>query len=381
MTTQYTPNFQLAMPDFRAGPWHDLVNNDFAKIDALLYGAMSQANVAPWKNATTYTPGVTVIDNSDASVWVCAVGHASAPLPTTFLSDRTTHPTYWARLLTGFAPRGEWKQNTQYFPYDLTYDSARGIMALCQTIHISTATGSILDDSSHWAFLLNMTDVGTVIASAVTYSNTASGLTATNVQNAIDQVQTEIVSLNNVNVTQGSQITNLTSVNSTQDTNISNLTTRMTAAENVNTTQNTRLSALEAASGPVPAGSTMLFWQAAAPTGWTKLVAHNDKTIRVVSGSGGVAGGVTPFSTIHGSNCNRIQLHSGLPAHSHNVVGLRLVILSGSFTFTRLGGSQTFPGNLDGFYGVTDTQGSGSAHNHSISMNIQYIDVILASKN
>ena len=91
---------------------------------------MSQGNAAPWTNATSLHTGYHVIDNSDASVWVCAVAHTSAALPTTFLADRTAHPTYWARLLTGFAPRGEWAQNTQYFPYDLTYDSARGIMAL-----------------------------------------------------------------------------------------------------------------------------------------------------------------------------------------------------------------------------------------------------------
>jgi len=51
-------------------------------------------------------------------------------------------------------------------------------------------------------------------------------------------------------------------------------------------------------SASVPSGTVMLFYQAAAPIGWTKLTTQNDKAIRVVSGSGGVAGGTNPFSTV-----------------------------------------------------------------------------------
>ena len=81
------------------------------------------------------------------------------------------------------------------------------VLWLCaKLIHVSTATGSILDDKPNWAFLLDMSSIGLVIASAVTYSNIASGLTQTNVQTAIDYIQTEIVSLNNVNITQGNNM-------------------------------------------------------------------------------------------------------------------------------------------------------------------------------
>jgi hypothetical protein len=202
MTTQYTKNFAFAMPDFRSGPWHDLINGTIASIDSLLYSAMSQVNVNGWANSTDYTVGVDVIDETDASVWMCAKAHKSADAPATFLDDRTAHPDYWARLLTGFAPRGEWAQNTNYFPYDLTYDSARGIMALCQTKHTSTSTGSIVDDQMYWAFLLDMSDVAAMIASAVSYSNASSGIPKTNVQDAIDYIETQIVALDNVNIAQ-----------------------------------------------------------------------------------------------------------------------------------------------------------------------------------
>ena len=41
----------------------------------------------------------------------------------------------------------------------------------------------------------------------------------------------------------------------------------------------------------VPTGTVMAFFQAAAPTGWTKVTTHNNKMLRVVSGTGGGSGG------------------------------------------------------------------------------------------
>ena len=46
----------------------------------------------------------------------------------------------------------------------------------------------------------------------------------------------------------------------------------------------------------IPAGTVMVFYQAAAPVGWTKVTTHNDKTLRVVSGSGGGSGGTVLLS-------------------------------------------------------------------------------------
>lgn len=59
-------------------------------------------------------------------------------------------------------------------------------------------------------------------------------------------------------------------------------------------------------------GTSMLFIQAAAPVGWTKSITHNDKALRIVSGTGGGTGGThdlsSPPSTAH--------VHSG-PSHVH----------------------------------------------------------------
>ena len=45
----------------------------------------------------------------------------------------------------------------------------------------------------------------------------------------------------------------------------------------------------------------MLFYQASAPTGWTKVTTHHNKAIRVVNTSGGGYGGVDGFTAIFAS--------------------------------------------------------------------------------
>lgn len=51
----------------------------------------------------------------------------------------------------------------------------------------------------------------------------------------------------------------------------------------------------------IPSGTSMLFYQASAPTGWTKQTTHNDKSLRVVSGAGGTDGGSSSFSSVFAS--------------------------------------------------------------------------------
>lgn len=56
----------------------------------------------------------------------------------------------------------------------------------------------------------------------------------------------------------------------------------------------------------------MIVCQAAAPVGWTKLTAQNDKALRVVSGDGGGSGGTIPFSTTLAHN-------HPITAHTHSI--------------------------------------------------------------
>ena len=76
-----------------------------------------------------------------------------------------------------------------------------------------------------------------------------------------------------------------------------NFTGDVTFYKNVNFAGGIVGSSVEA----IPSGTSMLFYQASAPTGWTKQTTHNDKSLRVVSGAGGTDGGSSSFSSVFAS--------------------------------------------------------------------------------
>jgi hypothetical protein len=168
------------------------------------------------------------------------------------------------------------------------------------------------------------------------------------------------------------------------------------------------------ASASFPSGTVMLFYQATAPTGWTKLTTQDDKALRVVAGAtGGSAGGSNPFSSVMAQTVVGSHTLSATEQASMSVSGSLsgAASVSGSFsgatntgTVIVRGGGSAGGAAISGTTGVNFDQGnagvsgsiSGStsggsisgtasggnaAHNHPIMMAIQYIDVILASKN
>ena len=232
MTTNYTENFALALPDFRQGPWHDLLNTNIRKIDQIIFGALSSVDTPLWENSTAYVTGQTVTDGDDATTWMCNADHTSATAGT-FSADRIAHPTYWVQLLAGFAPRGAWAHGTNYYPYDLAYQASVGVFALCTTRHVSNLSGTILDDSAYWSYIVNFSAISLTTATVVT-ATPPSGYTGTNVQLMINQLAAAIAAAVTVNNSQASSITAIQTLNTTQDN-------RLTAVEGVNTTQNTNI--------------------------------------------------------------------------------------------------------------------------------------------
>lgn len=132
-----------------------------------------------------------------------------------------------------------------------------------------------------------------------------------------------------------------------------------------------------------PSGTVMLFVQSAAPTGWTKSTAHNDKTLRVVSGSVS-SGGSVAFSTAFASRSVTGSISLGattlstaqMPSHTHSAAGV--------YMNSAVSGGETGAA----YNGSTGSAGGGGSHTHStsftgdaINMAVQYVDVIIATKN
>lgn len=120
---------------------------------------------------------------------------------------------------------------------------------------------------------------------------------------------------------------------------------------------------------PFPSGTLMLFQQTTAPTGWTKQTTHNDKALRVVSGTAS-SGGSVAFSTLFGRTATDAHTLTvaQIPAHSH--VGS---------TYSGAGLNDYAPGS-NAFNGVTGSAGGGGAHSHNLDLRVNYVDLIIASK-
>lgn len=130
-----------------------------------------------------------------------------------------------------------------------------------------------------------------------------------------------------------------------------------------------------AASPSFDVGTNMLFQQTAAPTGWTKQVSHNDKALRVVSGAAS-SGGANAFSTVMAQTVvgSTTLTTATIPSHGHGYTAPSPI---GAF-YDAFGSAQQVYTTTGA---TTGAAGSGGSHNHSITMNIAYVDVIIATKN
>ena len=129
-----------------------------------------------------------------------------------------------------------------------------------------------------------------------------------------------------------------------------------------------------AAVAAFPSGTVMLFVQSVAPTGWTKSTAHNDKALRVVSGSVSSGGSIT-FSNAFGSGLSTdftTLSTNQIPSHSHPINVPR----------NYDGGSSGGGDWRDVTSGNTGVTGGGQGHSHGLpSFQVQYVDVIICTRN
>lgn len=195
MTITRTTNYGFEKPDFNQPTWGDEITRFMDSVDALIEeGLQVAAVVGVWANSTLYEVGDRVVDDDDGSVYTCIVENTS-PSSGTFASYRTSNPTHWEPSTQVLTARGEWANDTVYNKNDLVYDINEGVSAICTTTHTSgSSPDTIRDDSANWAFIIDIS-AGTVTAANTTYDNSSSGMTADDVQDAIDELDASIDSI------------------------------------------------------------------------------------------------------------------------------------------------------------------------------------------
>jgi hypothetical protein len=193
------------------------------------------------------------------------------------------------------------------------------------------------------------------------------------------------------------------------------ITGAMTATHTVLNGLDARVTTLES-SLPAPQGTRLLFQQTAAPTGWTKDTTHNDKTIRVVTGtvsSGGTNAFSSAFSytpagsvntSVTGTVANHTLTTSQIPAHQHFLAKLgttsarqafnSTTYISEGYVFANTNHEYTLSGSTSvADAGLSSSVGGSQGHNHGWSGSAssaftgtatdfapQYVDTIIASK-
>jgi hypothetical protein len=155
------------------------------------------------------------------------------------------------------------------------------------------------------------------------------------------------------------------------------------------------------------------FYQNTTPTGWTKVTDHDDKSLRVVSGSGGGSGGTNSFTStfspkIIGGSINfsvggggHILTTPEIAVHNHGngdeigVSGHPAVFNPDGTQTGWSGGDVARPPSGNSFWTrtspITGDQGGGGSHSHpnvdvsvsvpdqTVTLNVQYIDIIVCT--
>lgn len=163
-----------------------------------------------------------------------------------------------------------------------------------------------------------------------------------------------------------------------------------------------------------PSGTKKLYVQSAAPTGWVQDTTHNNKALRVVSGTGAGSGGSVNFTTafpasqvpisVPISSTPQVNSPSGQTTYTVGQTTLSVTQIP-QHTHSSLqgvnGGSGANPFSNAGnfrFFGSTSTSGmnestGGGAHDHSFSgtasvsttgsttmdLRVQYVDAIICT--
>lgn len=127
-----------------------------------------------------------------------------------------------------------------------------------------------------------------------------------------------------------------------------------------------------------PRGTTMMFINAAAPYGWTRVSSNDDALLRIVAsstpGTGGTNGFVATFNSQTATG-NFTITTAQLPTLSATQVFENFSSGSSSGIAPPSGGPSTL------LQATPVISGSGGAHSHGLTTAIKYVDALVARKN
>jgi len=181
------------------------------------------------------------------------------------------------------------------------------------------------------------------------------------------------------------------------------------AKENIQTQLDFLQTEIAAVAGisPIPAGTAMVFAQAAAPTGWTQLITWPNHMLRVVAGAGGGSGGsmspvlnniVSAHSHVFTSGADSVpHTHSltldAVPGHTHTVpvsvstVGVgnqgfqSIINASSALNTTSVSGGHTPTGTIGSESTIHTHSGITDNNTGALNWTPFYLDTIVCTKN
>lgn len=161
--TDQTPNLGLERIPADKKIWAETMNNNLSLIDAAVGAYFFLNNLqGVWLNSHEYSVGQAVVDPDTGTVWTCRYQHISAMIPTTFLEDRTAHPTYWSVYSAPARARGAWTgPGTTYGVNDFVVAGPK--YAVCIQAHTSTANFDNDVTSGYWSVLVDLSAAGSQV--------------------------------------------------------------------------------------------------------------------------------------------------------------------------------------------------------------------------
>ena len=147
-----TTNFGFNIINYDFPRWHTYDWQNWDVVDAVLAAANLTSVRGLWQNSTSYDVGDRLVDDADATLWLCNVAHTSAASGT-FNDERVANPTDWTAVSSVPVWRGDWLTATNYYAQDIvTFNEG---FYLCVATHTS---GVFATDSAanRWVVIVDI---------------------------------------------------------------------------------------------------------------------------------------------------------------------------------------------------------------------------------